>query len=231
LQYGPDGTPKLVNNYQPPAPASPNPYPSTPDAQAISENAFGAKVYGDSLGQQAGEENRAAGDYGFDLQRGANVTGPDGRVTPGQVTGFSAQDPATNPFSRAAQLQRSYQDSQRRTNTGFAARGHLYSGGRNAAQTQNTLGFEQGKDTLNKAFANLVAGWGSSRTGAANQLQGQQISTSGGVRDRLAANPVTGAPKNPAPTGDYRVTPGKSKSGVNGEWHTYPNGRRVFVAR
>ena len=76
------------------------------------------------------------------------------------------------------------------------------------------------------AFNRMIGGFGEARLGSGEDQERQDIGTWGGIRDRKASIPVTDAPE---PTLPYTKTPGRSKSGQRGYWHTYPNGRRVFV--
>jgi hypothetical protein len=56
-----------------------------------------------------------------------------------------------NPYSRAALLQRSYQDTQRGTGTSYAAAGQYNSGAYQRMQGRNAENFDVGVDQLKKA--------------------------------------------------------------------------------
>lgn len=57
-------------------------------------------------------------------------------------------DLSANPYSQAAQLQRSFQNSQRGSLNGYAAQGQLYAGSLQNAQEANLKGYNQGLNTL-----------------------------------------------------------------------------------
>lgn len=59
---------------------------------------------------------------------------------------------ASNPYSRAALLQKSYDQNQRRTQNAMAASGQLYSGATQNARNFNTGAYSQGRDSLQKDF-------------------------------------------------------------------------------
>lgn len=59
---------------------------------------------------------------------------------------------ASNPYSRAALLQKSYDQNQRRTQNAMAASGQLYSGSTQNARNFNTGAYSQGRDSLQKDF-------------------------------------------------------------------------------
>lgn len=58
----------------------------------------------------------------------------------------------SNPYSRAALLQKSYDQNQRRTQNAMAAAGQLYSGSTQNARNFNTGNYSQGRDSLQKDF-------------------------------------------------------------------------------
>lgn len=74
-------------------------------------------------------------EYGFGVDASGNVV----------------NDPS-NPFSKAAALQTSYDVSQRATTNSMAARGQLYSGALQRGQDWNTTQNQKGRDALLRAF-------------------------------------------------------------------------------
>lgn len=236
----------------------PEPKPPAWDAQRIAEGTQNNKTYGDTLRGLASQEDTTALDFGIKINRAPDMTLPDGTVVKGKVTGYDSNvfDPAnlaSNPFSRAALLQKSYQDAQRGTDVGFAARGHLYSGGRQAAQNTNDFGFESNKDAMFKAFQSLLSRYGEGRTTAENTLSGANIASDSGLLGRVTEKPPEvpagtsqgpGSPTVPSLRYDNlgrlitarsgveaRIVPGKNSKGQVGEWHYYPDGRKVFVKK
>lgn len=100
--------------------------------------------------------------------------------TPGQVdptTGL-AGDPsvtvtgidASNPYSRAALLQKSYDQTKQGNTTSYAARGQLYSGALGNAQNAAQTNFNTSSEGLRSAFNETVRQWltglGGARQGA-----------------------------------------------------------------
>jgi hypothetical protein len=76
-------------------------------------------------------------------------------------------DYASNPYSRAALLQRSY-DGARRGTTNSAGR-HLYGGSFINAQNQNTHQFNLGRDELQKGYAQQNAEFVANQEAAENE--------------------------------------------------------------
>lgn len=72
------------------------------------------------------------------------------------MTGLTV-DP-NNPYSKAAQLQRSYDNAKRGTTNSMAAQGQLYSGALTNAQNTNDTGYSTSKDTLEKNLGSILAG-------------------------------------------------------------------------
>ena len=81
-------------------------------------------------------------EYGYTGQDTNNDGIPD--------SGFQV-DP-NNPFSRAALLQRSYDQAQRGTTNSMAAQGQLYSGALQNALNEDRFQFDRGTDQNMKAF-------------------------------------------------------------------------------
>jgi hypothetical protein len=86
-----------------------------------------------------------------------------GTYQTGQINadyGFTPQgtiDP-NNPYSRAALLQRSYQDSQRGTTNSYAAAGQYSSGAYKRMQDRNAENFDIGLDQLKKGQGRELSG-------------------------------------------------------------------------
>lgn len=114
---------------KPPAP----PYDPMLDAYRASanRNAVAGQAWGT---YQSGELDR---DYGFT---------PEGAVDP------------NNPYSRAALLQRSYQDSVRGNTNSYAASGQLYSGALKNAQNRAFQNYDIGLDSLKRDLGRARAG-------------------------------------------------------------------------
>jgi hypothetical protein len=62
-------------------------------------------------------------------------------------------DPTSNPFSRAALLQRSYNTAQKSTHNQMAAAGQMYSGAVNNARQRNLSGYNQQYDATRKDYS------------------------------------------------------------------------------
>lgn len=71
----------------------------------------------------------------------------------GYGLGRFGADAASNPYSRAALLQRSYDQNQRATTNTMAARGQLYSGATQNAADLNAGNYSSAYDALSKDFA------------------------------------------------------------------------------
>lgn len=76
---------------------------------------------------------------------------------------------ASNPYSRAALLQRSYDQNQRRTQNSMASAGQLYSGATQSARNFNNFNYGQAGDALRKDFGSRVGQIGLQRQGAQSQ--------------------------------------------------------------
>lgn len=96
-------------------------------------------------------------------------------------------DAATNPYSRAALLQKSYDQNQRRTQNAMAASGQLYSGSTQNARNFNTGNYGQARDSLQKDF--------DARMGQADAAQGQAESRYTSTIEAAQARAVRDAQK------------------------------------
>jgi len=101
-------------------------------------------------------------------------------------------DIANNPYSRAAMLQRSYNQNQRASINTMAARGQLYSGATQNAANANTFNYGSAYDALSKDFGartnqiGLQRQQAQDRLGAANELAADRA-----VREAKTLFPTT----------------------------------------
>jgi hypothetical protein len=154
------------------------------------------------LGSIENQENAAANEFGFAVKYKPEV-GPNGER---QVESLTV-DPS-NPFSRAAALQRSYDQAKRGATNSYAARGQLYAGSLQNAQNENAFGFQQGDNSLRSAFTQFILGQGSARQQAAAGAEAERIAAfAAALQQQLAstpedpgAAPATTAPASTAPT-------------------------------
>jgi len=126
------------------------------------------------LDSARGGEATTGLDYGFGFTRYANdvvdpndpkriihragevdqtsYTQPTSFTSGDTVGGYGNTDP-NNPFSRASMLHKSYANANNVSSGSFANRGQLGSGAYQRAQGRNTMGYDQGRDSLLKGFA------------------------------------------------------------------------------
>jgi hypothetical protein len=100
----------------------------------------------DTIAGLEGQKTSTLADYGYSA-----TYNPDGSVASLTV------DP-NNPFSRAAQLKKSYDQAKTGTGNSLAAQGQLYSGALANAQNANDTGYSQGQNTLEKSLGSILAG-------------------------------------------------------------------------
>ena len=131
----------------PATPAAPKPTDpaSTPkDAQYLASVTGLARNRDDTLAGIGREQNQALAEYGytgaFDAQ--------------GNLTGRSVD--TNNPFSRAALMKRSYDQSARGNNTSFAARGQLNSGAFQNAKDNTDFGYLRGMNENERSFDAVI---------------------------------------------------------------------------
>jgi hypothetical protein len=120
----------------PPQPAAPTPTPP-PDPSLLAQQAQADNTVRLSDAWATYQTGQVNSSYGFDAQ--------------GQI------DP-NNPYSRAALLQRSYQDSQRGTANSYNAAGQYSSGAFARMQGRNAENFDIGLDQLQKQRGQDLAG-------------------------------------------------------------------------
>lgn len=101
--------------------------------------------YGHTIAGITANEDLTGSDYGYDLTRDAA----------GNVTGYHLKDnvQATDPFSRAALLQRLGGQQRNQTLNSYAARGQLYSGALVNQQNTDQFSYDQNFDSLVKTLA------------------------------------------------------------------------------
>lgn len=172
-----------------------------------------------------GERDRTLLDYGYTVQYDAE----------GNPLGDTLAFDPTNVFSRAAQLRKRWMESRVGTQNSMAAQGQMNSGAYGRAQRQVNYGESAATDAEIRGLTAFLARNGTQIAGAKISGETAKGEAEGRRLDRAATNPLydpsrpAGAPGGAGPAGynarAYRtqVVPGK------GEWHVYPNGRRVFV--
>lgn len=150
------------------AQAQPAPQPSymTPySAQADTSIAGLQQNYGDSMANSAYQEQQAKQAYG--LEPGYN-------------------DPLTNPYSKAALLEQSYNNAQRSNTNNYAARGQLYSGSLTNAQNTASGGYLQNRAGLQQQQQDTLYGINQQRLAAQRALeQGSAQASAGALSDAL----------------------------------------------
>jgi hypothetical protein len=113
--------------------------------------------------------------------------------------GFLQGDP-NDPFSRAALLQKSYENNVRGTTNNLAAQGQLYSGAHINAQAANTQNYQTGVTQGQRAEQGLLDQIAFRRQGAKDAL------ASGTVTNN--ANALTSALQSPPPDTAPGIVPG-----------------------
>lgn len=126
-----------------PAPAQPTPMPW--DVQSANDEAGALKRRSDTLTSLDAAHFRSQQDFGLE---------------------GTWADYATNPYSQAALLQRSYDTSQRGSKNSYAAQGQLYAGSLTNARNANTHQYQLGRNDLQSRAAEEAARYQSERTGA-----------------------------------------------------------------
>ena len=111
-------------------------------------------------------------------------------------------DAASNPYSRAAMLQRSYNQNQRATTNTMASRGQLYAGATQNAANTNTFNYGSAYDALSKDFGARQGQIGTQRQAASDALAAANESAyRRSISDASRQFPVTreNAPRMPKP--------------------------------
>lgn len=193
---------KAIQAMYPTPPANPG-SASTPKVQTPATNALPVDpVYTNQLGinQQShdkgiaaleGQKTSTLSDYGY--------SGQFDPTTHQLVAGSLRVDP-NNPYSKAAQLQRSYDNAKRGTTNGLAARGQLYSGAMANAQNSNDRDLLQGRNTLEGSLGSILASLATQQGDLDTGLLTNNNSALGDSIGRASANP-------PPPAGSSTSTP------------------------
>ena len=171
----PGGYPRPDGNtpeQKPPPTPRPTFNGSTPDDSYTTAEGQRQRALAAMLDSARGGEATTGLDYGFGFTRYAadvkdaagnvihragevdqtSYTQPTSFTSGDTVGGYGNTDP-NNPFSRASMLHRSYTNANNVSSGSFANRGQLSSGAYQRAQGRNTMGYDQGRDSLLKAFA------------------------------------------------------------------------------
>ena len=189
----PGGYPRPDGNTPEQRPATPPPPPrptfdgSSPDELYTTAEGQRQRALASMLDSARGGEATTGLDYGFGFTRyAADVKDPAGNVihragevdqtsytqptsfTSGDTVGGYGNTDPNNPFSRASMLHRSYANANSVSSGSFANRGQLGSGAYQRAQGRNTMGYDQGRDSLLKGFAARLGEFQTQRNTAYN---------------------------------------------------------------
>lgn len=105
------------------------------------------------------QNTNAQGDHDYGVLRGGQTFGYD--AAGHGISGGAAY----NPYSQAAVLQRSYDNTKRGTTNSYAAQGQLYSGALKNAQATNAYNFNVSSDALQRGASDYYHGLDSSLQG------------------------------------------------------------------
>ena len=160
---------------------------STPDDLYTTAEGQRQRALASMLDSARGGEATTGLDYGFGFTRyAADVKDAAGRVihragevdqtsytqptsfTSGDTVGGYGNTDPNNPFSRASMLHKSYANANNVSSGSFANRGQLGSGAYQRAQGRNTMGYDQGRDSLLKGFAARLGEFQTQRNTAYN---------------------------------------------------------------
>jgi hypothetical protein len=120
-----------------------------PDTAYLGQVAANDRPYQTGLAQLPGNLQALGSQYGYSYSQ--DPTNPL-NVTVGGVD-------TSNPYSRAALLQRSYDNTKRGNTTSLAARGQLYSGALQNAQNTAFTNFNQASTENRAGFENAIRGY------------------------------------------------------------------------
>jgi hypothetical protein len=118
--------------------------------------------------QQAYEASQARGVQYADAQ----ATYDRGRVQRDFGYGANGQVDPSNPYSRAALLERNFSQQQAGDTNSFASQGQLYSGALQNQKNQTTFGYLQGNNALRNEYADANANVALGQLGAYSQAGG-----------------------------------------------------------
>jgi hypothetical protein len=206
-----DGAARALTKYTPQIPGSgagapaagTGPAPQVENITALPPDATYEQQIGalgrsrdDTLAQLAGQRTSTLADYGYN----ASFDGSGG------VTGLTV-DP-NNPYSKAALLQKSYENAKRGTTTGLAAQGHLYSSSMTNEQNNNDTGYSTSKDNLEKNLGSILASILGQERATRTAYETDAAGAYGDRVGRASSNPTysptgTGAPAASAAPATY----------------------------
>lgn len=139
------------------------------DPQYVGALATGNLPFEQGLARLPGDVGQLAGDYGFTYDYKPGQVDPNTGLAGDPSVSITGVD-ASNPYSRAALLQKSYDQTKAGNTTSYAARGQGFSGAYSNAQTAAKSGYDTGFNQLTSGFKGQVGDWlrglGSSRLGA-----------------------------------------------------------------
>ncbi len=125
----------------------------------------------------------------------------------GDAQGGVFDDPS-NPYSRAAALQESYDNAKRGNTNNYAARGQLYAGSLQNAQNTSADGFNKGRSALINEFLGRQAALNQSDLAARNGLESGALSAQAEALERARINGNNAPPETVAPAGAAPAAPG-----------------------
>jgi hypothetical protein len=120
-----------------------------PDAAYLGQVAANNRPYETGLAQLPGNLQALGSQYGYSYSQ--DPSNPLSVSVGGVDT--------SNPYSRAALLQRSYDNTKRGNTTSLAARGQLYSGALQNAQNTAFTNFNQASSENRAGFADAIRGY------------------------------------------------------------------------
>lgn len=205
------------------------PKPTAPAAPPTSQTLPFDPIYEQTVSNNNQTRDNTLGS--IEYQRGRDLT--DAGYVQGADGGFTL-DPS-NPFSKAALLQRHYDQSQAASKNGLAAQGQLYSGALQNAQNENRFQFDQGSNANLLSLQDALQGLADRRTGAISDAAAANTGALGDSISRAIANAQAARPDDaaaaanaaaaPAPKPPFKVT----KDSKGRTVHVYPDGRRVTL--
>jgi hypothetical protein len=182
---------------------APSPQQPAPDATYISQVGANNRPYDNALAQLPANLQAAGAQYGYSYSQDPN---DPLNVTVGGVD-------TSNPYSRAALLQRSYEQRQRGNTNSLAARGQLYSGALQNAQNSAFTDYNQASTENRQGFENLIRGYISGLGGLGAERDVNNAGAFGSLVERLANDPnqppaqYAGVPYAPGTPEDPFATP------------------------
>ena len=204
----PGGYPRPDGNTPEQKPPRPKFDGSSPDDSYTTAEGQRQRALASMLDSATGGEATTGLDYGFGFTRYAadvvdpndpkriihragevdqtSYTQPTSFTSGDTVGGYGNTDP-NNPFSRASMLHKSYANANSVSSGSFANRGQLGSGAYQRAQGRNTMGYDQGRDSLLKGFAARLGEFQGQRNTAYNTNDTTAATNSRDLFDRRLA--------------------------------------------